>query len=67
MVSFRTNDKSLSSKPFESIEKVLIQSKAKTSEEVKRMVKSFLDLPFNFLSQAEKDHFNFVLSMETIE
>lgn len=67
MVSFRTNDKSLSSKPFESIEKVLIQSKAKTSEKVKGMVKSFLDSPFNFLSQAEKDHFNFVLSMETIE
>ena len=67
MVSFRTHDKSLSSKPFESIEKVLIQSKAKTSEKVKGMVKSFLDSPFNFLSQAEKDHFNFVLSMETIE
>ena len=67
MVSFRTNDKSLSSKPFESIEKVLIQSKAKTSEKVKGMVKSFLNSPFNFLSQAEKDHFNFVLSMETIE
>ena len=52
---------------FKTIEDVLISTNSKTTKLVKKTVEDLLKLPFNFLNNSEKDHLEFVLSMETID
>lgn len=52
---------------FKIIEDGLISTNSKTTKLVKETVKNLLELPFNFLNDSEKNHLEFVLSMETID